>query len=167
MELLVILFLYKLYPHINIFKHIGEKYGQSEIKLTRIIKKQHTKITKIKYGTNYLLCCKRNGFVPHFARTKFAVKINKYLCDKIGRQKLDADIRNKHRKKKRLLQQAENNTGSLPNKIGFITKLVLYRKTKLIIKKEEAKWSKTLQKNWIVCYQKNVNLINPNFKYNQ
>ena len=112
MEPLVILFLYKLDPHINIFKHYGEKYGQSEIKLTRIIQKQHTKITKIKYDTNYLLYCKRNGFMPHFARTKFAVKINKYLCDKIGRQKLDAEIRNKHCKKKRLLQQVKNNTGS-------------------------------------------------------
>ena len=110
MELLVILFLHKLYPHMNIFKHIREKYGQSEIKLTRIIQKQHAKITKIKYGTNYLLYCKRNGFIPLFARTKFAVKINKYLCDKIGRQKLDAEIRNKHCKKKRLLQQVKNNT---------------------------------------------------------
>ena len=39
MELLVILFLYKLYDHINIFKHIKEKYVQSEIKITRIIQK--------------------------------------------------------------------------------------------------------------------------------
>ena len=156
MDFLVILFFYKLYDHINIFKHIKEKYVQSEIKMSRIIQKQHAKITKIKYGTNYLLYCKRNGFIPLFARTKFAVKINKYLCDKIGRQKLDAEIRNKHCKKKRLLQQVKNNTDSLPNKIGFITKLVLYRKTKLIIKKEETN-----------CNQKNVNLINPNFKYNQ
>ena len=41
MELLVVLFLYKLYAHINIFKHIKEKYGQSEIKLARIIQKKH------------------------------------------------------------------------------------------------------------------------------
>ena len=69
--------------------------------------------------------CKRNGLIPHFARPKFAVKINKYLRDKIGRQILDAEIRNKHRKKKRLLQQVKNNTDSL--KIGLITKLVFYR----------------------------------------
>ena len=66
MELLVILFLYKLYAHINIFKHIEEKYAQSEIKLTRTIQKQHTKITKIKYDINCLLHCKRNGLIPHF-----------------------------------------------------------------------------------------------------
>ena len=46
MELLVILLLYKLYAHINIFKQIEEKYEQLEIKLTEIIQKQHTKITK-------------------------------------------------------------------------------------------------------------------------
>ena len=88
--------------------------------------------------------CKRNGLIPHFARPKFAVKINKYLRDKIGRQILDAEIRNKHRKKKRLLQQVKNNADSL--KIGLITKLVLYRKIKLIIKKEETKWSNTHKK---------------------
>ena len=39
MELLVILFLYKLYAHINNCKHIeGKYYGQSEIKLTRMNK---------------------------------------------------------------------------------------------------------------------------------
>ena len=52
MELLVILFLYKLYAHINIFKNIEEKYEQLEIKLTRNIQKQHPKITKIKYDIN-------------------------------------------------------------------------------------------------------------------
>ena len=63
---------------------------------------------------------------------------------KIGRQILDAEIRNKHRKKKTLLQQVKNTIDSL--KIGLITKLVLYRKIKLIIKKEEKKWSNTHKK---------------------
>ena len=45
---------------------------------------------------------------------------------KIGCQILDAEIRNRHRKKKKLLQQVKNNTDSLTNKIGLITKIVLY-----------------------------------------
>ena len=57
-------------------------------------------MTKIKYDINYLLCCKRNSLIPHFARLTFAVKINKYLRDEIGRQMLDAKIRNKYRKQK-------------------------------------------------------------------
>ena len=112
MELLVILFLYKLYAPINIFKHIKEKYGQLEIKLTRIIQKQGVKITKTKYDINYLLYCKCNDLIPHFARPKFAVKINEYFCDKIGCQILDVEIRNKHWKKKRLLEQVKKNTNS-------------------------------------------------------
>ena len=39
MELLVILFIYKLYAHINTFKQIEEKHGRLEIKLTRVIEK--------------------------------------------------------------------------------------------------------------------------------
>ena len=131
MQLLVILFLYKLYAHINIFKHIEEKYEQLKIKLTRIIQKQHTEIRKIKYDINYLLYCKRKGLRPQFPKPKFVVKINKYLRDKVGRLILDTEIRNKHRKKKRLLQQVKNNKDNLTNKIGLITKIVLYRKTNL------------------------------------
>ena len=52
------------------------------------------------------------------------------MRDKIRRQILDAETRNKYCKKKTLLQQVKNNIASL--KIGLITKLVLYRK---IIKK--------------------------------
>ena len=47
--------------------------------------------------------CKRNGLIPHFA-----VKINKYLRVKIGSQILDAEIRNEHCKKKKLLKQVRN-----------------------------------------------------------
>ena len=61
--------------------------------------------------------------------------------DKYQKLKLE----NKHCKKKRLLQ-VKNNTDSLTNKIEFSTKLVLYQKTKLIIKEEETKWSNTLTK---------------------
>ena len=68
------------------------------------------------------------------------------MRDKIGAQILDAEIRNKHRKNKRLLQQVKNNTDSLTNKIGLITKMVLHRKIKLITKKEETKWSDTHKK---------------------
>ena len=95
------------------------RYRQLEIKLTRIVQKQHTEITKIKYDINYLLYCKYNSLIPHFARLIFAVKINKYLRDEIGRQMLDAKIRNKYRKKKWLLQQFKNNTDSI--KIFLIT----------------------------------------------
>ena len=78
-----------------------------------IIQEQHKNITKKKYGISYLFYCKRNGLIPHFARLKFAVKINIYLPDKIRCQILDAEIGNKHCKKMNLLQQVKNNTDSL------------------------------------------------------
>ena len=61
MELPVILLLHKLYAHINIFEHIEEKYGQLEIKLSKITQKQHKKTRKIKYDINYFLYFKRNS----------------------------------------------------------------------------------------------------------
>ena len=96
MKLLVILFLLKLYAHLNIFKHIEEKYGQKEIKLARIIQKQRSRITKIQYNIKYLLLCKQNSLIPLFLRLKFLIKISYYLCKKIGQEILEAEIKNKY-----------------------------------------------------------------------
>ena len=101
-----------------------------------IIQKQHTKIVEINYDINYLLHCKCNGLIPnfsHFTKQNFALEINTYLRDKIGHQTLDAEVRNKHRKKERLLQQVKNNTDSFIIKIGLIA---FYRKNCILPKKE-------------------------------
>ena len=105
----------------------------------------HKDYSKTKYKDNkdkvwqqlFIKLCNRNGLIPHFARPKFVFNIKKYLRYKIWRQILDGEIKNKHRKKKRLLQQDKNNIDSL--KIILIRKLVLYRKIKVIISKEETK----------------------------
>ena len=55
MKLLVLLFILKLYTPIIIFKLTEEKYGQNTIKLERIIKKQHSKLSKLKGDMDYLL----------------------------------------------------------------------------------------------------------------
>ena len=47
MKLLVLLFILKLYPRVNIFKFIEEKYGQNAIKLVKITEKQRTKLSKL------------------------------------------------------------------------------------------------------------------------
>ena len=134
MKLLVILFLLKLYACLNIFKHIEEKYGQKEIKLARIIQKQRSCITKIQYDIKYLLSCKQNRLIPLFARLKFLIKISYYLCKKIGREILEAEIKNKYWKKRTLKQQLKENIDCLANKIGFICRLVFYYKIKDVIK---------------------------------
>ena len=133
MKLLVILFLLKLYARINIFRLIEEKYGQKEIKLVRVIKKQRSRIAKIECDIKYLLLCKRNNLTPFFARPKFSIRISYHLRNKIGRQILEAEIKNKHRKKRTLKRQLkrQENSECLANKIGFICKIALYQKLKM------------------------------------
>ena len=99
MKLLAILFLLKLYACINISIDIEEKYEQKEIKLARVIQKQRSRITKIECDIKYSLFCKRNNLTPLFAKPKFSIRISHYLRNKTGRQILEAEIKNKYRKK--------------------------------------------------------------------
>ena len=78
MKLLVILFLLKRYSRINIFRGIEEKYGQKEIKLSRVMQKQRSHITKIECDIKYLLFCKRKNLTSLFARPKFSIRISYY-----------------------------------------------------------------------------------------
>ena len=55
MKLLILLFILKLYTPIIVFKLTEEKYGQNTIKLERIIKKQHSKLSKLKGDIDCLL----------------------------------------------------------------------------------------------------------------
>ena len=143
MKLLVILFLLKLYARINVFRHIEEKYGQKEIKLARVIQKQRTRITKIECDMKYLLLSKRNNLTPFFARPKFSIRISYYIRNKTGRQILETEINNKHRKKRTLKVQPKENSERLANKIGFICKIVPYQKIKSVIANQKSRWSKT------------------------
>ena len=142
MKLLAILFSLKLYTRINIFRHIEEKYGQKEIKLPRVIQKQRSGIAKIECDIKYLLFRKLNNLTPLFARPKFLIRISYYLRNKIGCQVLEAEIKNKHRKKRTLKRQLIENSECLANKIGFIYKIVLYQKIRNVITDQETIWRK-------------------------
>ena len=130
MKLLVTLFLLKLYVRINMFRHIQEKYGQKESNLARVIPKQRSHIMKIGCDVKYLLFCKRNRLTLLFGRAKFSIRISYYLRNKIGRQILEAGIKNKSRQKRTLKWQLKESSECLANKIGFICKIVLIRKLK-------------------------------------
>ena len=58
-----------------------------------------------KCDIDFLLTCKTNNLIPLFARTKLAVKVSFQLCNKISRQIIDAELNNKHQKKKILLKK--------------------------------------------------------------
>ena len=66
MKLLIILFILKLYAHVNIFKYVEEKYGQDNTKLARTIEKQCVKFAKVYYDNKFLIYCKKNNRTPTF-----------------------------------------------------------------------------------------------------
>ena len=73
---------------------------------------------------------------------KLSIRISCYLRNKIGRQILKAEIKNKHRKKRTLKRQIKENSECLANKTGFICKIVLYQKIKNVIAYQKTRWSK-------------------------
>ena len=95
MKLLILLFLLKLFARINVFKFMPEKYGQSTIKLAKIIKKQHTKLSRLKSDIDYLLQCKRHNLGP-----KRAIQISNFLRNKALKQILEADLKTNIGKRK-------------------------------------------------------------------
>ena len=58
--------------------------------------------------------------MPTFAGPKIATQISNHLRNKISRQILEAELTNKHRKKKMLLRQINTNQNELKGRIGFI-----------------------------------------------
>ena len=73
-------------------------------------------------------------------------RISYYLRNKIGRQILEAEIKNKYRKKRTLKRQLKENSECLANKIGFLCKIVLYQKIKNAIATLKTRWNKTHEK---------------------
>ena len=58
-KLLVILFILCLYARYNVFTDINEKHGQPEVKLTRLVKRYHLKLGKLKLHIKFLVTSKK------------------------------------------------------------------------------------------------------------
>ena len=71
---------------------------------------------------------KKNNLAPTFTRPRFAAKISSYLRDKISRQILESEIKNKHRKRKQLIRQLKENNETLTSIVDFIYNTALYNK---------------------------------------
>ena len=141
MKLLVILFLIRLYARIT-----EEKYGCTGIKVAKSIEIYCTKLSKIKCGIDFLLTCKRNNLTPTFPRTKLAVKVSFQLRNKISRQIIDAKLKNKHRKKKILLNKIKKRQEELKSRVGYVTYVVFYHNINKVISKKRTDWMKTHHK---------------------
>ena len=159
MKLFVILFLVRLYARIYIFKLIEEKYGRIGIKVARSIEIYRTKLSKIKCDIDFLLTCKRNNLIPTFARTKSAVKVSFQLRNKTSQQIIDAELKNKHRKKKILLNKIKKRQEELKSRVGYVTYVVFYHNINKVISKKRTDWMKTHHKK-IEALERTRNKIN-------
>ena len=100
----------------------------------------------MKYDIDFLLTCKRNNLMPTFARTKLVVKVSFQLHNKIWREIIDAELKNKHWKKKILLNIIRNRQEELKSRIGYITYIVFYHHINKVISKDGTDWIKTHHK---------------------
>ena len=78
-----------------------------------------------------------------FARTKLAVKVSFQLRNKISRQILDAELKNKHRKKKILLNKIKKRQEEFKSRVGYVTCVVFYHNINKVISKKRTDWIKT------------------------
>ena len=140
-KLLVILFILKLYARSNIFTYILGKYWQEETKLARTVEKYRTKISKIRCDIKFLITCKKNNLTPVFAKPHLVVKINSHVRQKITRTIIDAELKNKYKRKTELKKYLNNAEESLYNKIGFISKCALNSRISTTIRGKHIKWN--------------------------
>ena len=84
----------------------------------------------------------KKNLIPTFARTKLAVKISFQLRNKISRQILDAELKNKHRKKKILLNKIKKRQEEFKSRVGYVTCVVFYHNINKVISKKRTDWMK-------------------------
>ena len=142
-ELLIINFLIRLYARRNIFQHITEKYGQNTTKLARSIERKRTKLGRIKSDLTFLTTCKRNKLIPTFAKPKISIKINKSIRWKIASTILDAEIRNKQKKRSRLTKELAKEATDLKSRTGYITLCALNKTINSTINGKRKEWKRT------------------------
>ena len=107
---------------------------------------------------------KKNNLAPTFTRPRFAAKISPYLRDKITRQILESEIKNKHRKRKQLIRQLKENNETLTSIVGFIYNIGLNNKIYKVIKKEKLKWEKVHNRKIEYLRKLRSNFTRPNVR---
>ena len=120
-------------------KLIEENYGPIGIIVAKSIGTYRTKLSKIKCDIDFLLTCKRNIVIPTFARKKLAVKFNFQLRNKISQQIIDAELKNKHRKKRIIFNKIKKRQDALKSRVGYVTCVVFYHSNNKVISKKRAR----------------------------
>ena len=76
--LLILLFIIKLYAHINVFKFIKKRDGQNVIKAACNFEKVKTKWMKVDQDIKFIKSCKKEHLVPTFAKINLYIKSGSY-----------------------------------------------------------------------------------------
>ena len=74
---------------------------------------------------------------------KLAVKISFQLCNKISRQIIGAELKNKHWKKKILLNKIKKRQDEPKSRVDYVTDALFYHNINKVISKKNPDWMKT------------------------
>ena len=73
---------------------------------------------------------------------KLTVKVSLQLCNKISRQIIDAELKDKHRKKNILLNKIKKRQEKLKSRVGYGTFAVFYHNIIKVISDKRKDWMK-------------------------
>ena len=94
-----LLFVIKLYSHINIFKVIKKKHGKDIYTLVKSFEKIKTKYMKTILDIKFLKKCKQEQLIPTFANVRLSTKgSNIKLKHRIARIIIEYELQYKHRR---------------------------------------------------------------------
>ena len=84
--MLVVLFIIKLYPRSNIFKHVKKKHGEDTLIITHTVEDLKVGLMKTEVDIHFIKTCKQANIILIFTKVKLSIKHgNKKLHPKIAR----------------------------------------------------------------------------------
>ena len=121
LKLLVILFVIKLYVRINIFRLIRGKHGQEVLKHIRSLEEKKSRLMKIEADISFIKACKAEQLILTFAKVKLSINsANRKLQYKMARLVMEAELKDKHKSKKKLKNIIRRLAFVLKRKVSFI-----------------------------------------------
>ena len=118
-QLLVLLFIIKLYARSNIFKYVKKKHGQDTLIVTRTLEDLKTRLMKTEADIHFIKTCKRENIIPTCAKVKLSIKHgNKKLHSKIARLVMETELQAKHHTKKKIKTEIKRLAFELKNTVN-------------------------------------------------
>ena len=95
-QLLVLSFIFKLYAHSDIIKHVQKKHGQDNFIVKCTLEDLKTRLIKTETNIHFIKTCKEENIIPNFAKVKLSIKHgNKKLHLKIARLLMETELQAK------------------------------------------------------------------------